>query len=84
MLTRLRKLLLQSRVCAGCERYEITKGLLCVYCQLEAKLQPRPAGDRNTPGPGTTKPPLSDIPSCVADPRVQSLQDVTLLPPYIN
>jgi hypothetical protein len=68
MLTRLRKLLLESRVCGACERYEATQGFLCVYCYLEAKLQ--------TPGQA-----ISNPSRYATDAR---LQDLSLLPPYIN
>lgn len=72
MLTRLRKLLLQSRVCAGCERYEISEGLLCVYWS-EAKLEAQSAAERNTPSSEIMGPPI-----------VWRLQDLNLLPPYVN
>ena len=39
MFTRLRQMLLHSRLCGGCERYEATQGPLCVYCDLDARLE---------------------------------------------
>jgi hypothetical protein len=77
MFTRLRQMLLQSRLCIDCERYEATQGFLCVYCHLDARLKSASAQPGDKPSPGGTGPLIST--------HHQPVQDyASLLPPYIN
>ena len=80
MFTRLRQmLLLHARLCAGCERYKATQGLLCVYCHLDARLDAAFTHPGDEPINGL---PVSNIRRHPTDTPVQDY--TSLLPPYIN